>query len=638
MSSGQDEAVAAALALKPRASKSRRSSAESEFLRKETRKLDLEMHHLRLRHFNETLTVGLKLLAILAGAAVVASVAAMAWAAHLDNGLVIQPFSVPPDLAQRGLNGEVVASQVLDGIANMQAQTSSVRPADSYERNWGDDIKVEIPDTGVSIGELNRWLRQSLGHETRISGEVYRTPTGVAVTARVGSETGVTFSGTDAQLPLLIAKSAEAVYAETQPYRHAVFALAHGRPQEAMATFERLAREGSGEDRAWALAASGYGMLEQGRPADARRLALDAIRAGPRLPIAYGVLNDADYTFGREEERIWAIRKDVELVDAAPDPASGGQGARILAHNLLEDAQGDYKDLLAGLTSLVRAGSVTTWQGVLPTEGNASFPLQYEIASAFAEIHQPGVAMRLVSGYPNRELARYPESPSTVAALAGQALDDGRMIADAVGPEIVRAKAAGIGGSSMLNSDLIPRMAWAQALLGRRAAAEALISDTPVDCYLCLRMRGRIAAQFHDWAGAERWFAEAVRQAPSSPFAYVDWARALIAQGRPADAEAKLSEAAKAGPHYADVFETWGEARLAKGDLQTAIAEFKRAHAEAAFWGRNHLLWGEALMLSGRYGEARKQYEAADRLDLSKGDRAALDVLLARSAKGPLHG
>ncbi len=43
-------------------------------------------------------------------------------------------------------------------------------------------------------------------------------------------------------------------------------------------------------------------------------------------------------------------------------------------------------------------------------------------------------------------------------------------------------------------------------------------------------------------------------------------------------------------------------------------------------------------MLSGRYAEARRQYEIASGLDLSKPDRAALDVLLARTAQGPLHG
>src|SRR5581483_4832414 len=100
------------------------------------------------------------------GAAVVIGLGVMVWQAHQDHGLVVEAFSVPPDLAARGLTGEVVATQLLDQLSDMQGKTGSPRPARSYQNNWGDDLKVEIPDTGVSLGELNRWLRQWLGSQT----------------------------------------------------------------------------------------------------------------------------------------------------------------------------------------------------------------------------------------------------------------------------------------------------------------------------------------------------------------------------------------------------------------------------------------------------------------------------------------
>jgi len=43
-------------------------------------------------------------------------------------------------------------------------------------------------------------------------------------------------------------------------------------------------------------------------------------------------------------------------------------------------------------------------------------------------------------------------------------------------------------------------------------------------------------------------------------------------------------------------------------------------------------------MLQGRYREARTQYEAANGMDLSRPDRAALDVLLSRTARRVPHG
>ena len=76
---------------------------------------------------------------------------------------------------------------------------------------------------------------------------------------------------------------------------------------------------------------------------------------------------------------------------------------------------------------------------------------------------------------------------------------------------------------------------------------------------------------------------------------------------------------------------------MSKGDFRAAAAKLAEAGDAAPRWGRNRLLWGEALMLSGRYGEARAQFRIADGLDLSGPDRAALDVLLARTASGPLH-
>src|ERR1700749_1551586 len=159
------------------------------------------------------------------------------WSAVSDNGLVVESFSVPPDLAQRGLTGDVIAAKLLDKLSSLQSQTVSSRAASSYANNWGSDIKLQIPDTGVSIGEFNRSLHTWLGHQTRITGEVYRTPTGVSVTARTGSDTSPTFTGSDADLDKLIRQAAESVYRATQPYRYAVFLANVGRNKEAEAAY-----------------------------------------------------------------------------------------------------------------------------------------------------------------------------------------------------------------------------------------------------------------------------------------------------------------------------------------------------------------------------------------------------------------
>ncbi len=126
--------------------------------------------------------------------------------------------------------------------------------------------------------------------------------------------------------------------------------------------------------------------------------------------------------------------------------------------------------------------------------------------------------------------------------------------------------------------------------------------------------------------------------APSIPIPETTWGAALLARGDADGAIAKLKAAAATGLHYADPQELWGEALMLERDYVGASAKFAQANGDAPLWGRDHLMWGEALMLSGRYAEARAQFQRAAALDLSKPDHAALDLLLTRTARGPLHG
>jgi hypothetical protein len=217
-----------------------------------------QMRQLYLGIWEKRMGVLLRVATAVVGIAVAVALGAMVWDAANSKGLVIEPFSVPADMAQRGVTGQVVASQMIDKLTEMTTHESS-RAAQSYANNWGDDIKVEIPETGVSISELQRFLREWLGHDIRISGEVYRTATGISVTARTSGEAGATAQGPEPDLDGLVQKAAEYIYEVTQPYRYANYLDRNYDPNglqdriaRATAIYRKLIAGDDPVERAWA--------------------------------------------------------------------------------------------------------------------------------------------------------------------------------------------------------------------------------------------------------------------------------------------------------------------------------------------------------------------------------------------------
>jgi hypothetical protein len=109
---------------------------------------ELRLRHwsLQLRHASAILKFALEVSAAAIGVAIVCFIGAVVWNAAHDDGLIVESFSVPPDLAARGLTGQVVATQMLDNLSDLQARTVSLRAPGSYANDWGNDLKVEIPD------------------------------------------------------------------------------------------------------------------------------------------------------------------------------------------------------------------------------------------------------------------------------------------------------------------------------------------------------------------------------------------------------------------------------------------------------------------------------------------------------------
>jgi len=161
-------------------------------------------------------------------------------------------------------------------------------------------------------------------------------------------------------------------------------------------------------------------------------------------------------------------------------------------------------------------------------------------------------------------------------------------------------------------------------------AAKLLIAMSPLDCYLCLETRGRIAALSGDYIGGQHWLQLAIDSANALPFAYADWGEMLIRKGDYDAAIAKFALANQKGPHFADPLEMWGEALMLKNRSDLALVKFEDANKYAPNWGRLHMKWGEALGYVGRKDESRAQYRIASTLGLSVSDKAEM----ARDMRG----
>ena len=581
-----------------------------------------QLKQLHLGIFEKWLGVLLRLATLCVGIAAATGAVMMVRDAANSRGLIIEPFSVPPDLAARGLTGQAVASQVLDTLTELQNHTNSFRPPQSYSNNWGSDLKVEIPETGISLGELRHFLREWLGSDTHITGEVWRTGTGIAIIARAGGERGEPVFGTEEDLGNVIRKTAENVYRATQPYRYANYldrfyydvapvpADAKARLDQAQAIYRRLTYDPNPLERAWAWNALGTqawaGRGDAGAAIAYYRTALSIV---PDHPTWLSALVQWTWEYGHAAESLAAAERYVKVF-----PENRAQQIRMASY------KGDYAEA-ARIAALSRA--------------NPANPTGYDIGNwnlgvALASQHDAEGARRVL-GEPLRFPSLYNRTfRARNAVLTLAALQDWQAVLtrEPAAEQEMRATQVGWDFDSHFNRIMRPWLALAKAHLGDIAGGQSLIATTPLDCYDCVRVRGQIAAI----AGvqADTWFARAIHDGPSLPFAYHDWGRWLLARGKSDEAIVQFTIANQRGPKFADPLEGWGEALMMKNQSHLALAKFVEAEKFAPNWGRLHMKWGEALAYVGKKEDAAKHFARAAQLYLTTSEKSEL-------AKAP-HG
>ncbi|MGD0142407.1 MAG: hypothetical protein ABSC92_04550 [Rhizomicrobium sp.] len=579
-----------------------------------------ELSHLRWRRFNDQMKGALQIMLVAVGALVVAAIAATIWNASQASGLVVDSFTAPPDFEQRGLGGDVIAGDITNRLAAIRkfGVEHSYSSSSEVTKNDANDIKVEIPDTGVSTAEAWRYLRNWLGRERHLTGSLRSAANGkLELSANLGDGRTITETDQPDNLSKLEQKVAEEVYQSFDPVNYINYLSSNGRHREAheaAASYVEIAK-GDGAQ------ADSYGLWSY-TTADATGdipLAIRRARVGiaidPGLAVTYMQEVGFDDDLGHDEDELKEAQTVLRQRNQDQLPSHQGSGFAAMqseAHGAIALLLGDFAD----------AGPWYCDPGCRPG-------LQLSTMAALAaRMHDVPASRALLSeafaaGFVddrNAAEARYfadMEAENWSAALA-----------DAIAAQTAALSPRGDVSARYLAAiadvSYTPQIALAESHGGHIALAHRAIDRTSEDCVSCLVARGDIDALERKWDGAAFWFARASELAPSIPFASMEWGRMLLAKGDFDGAIAQFKLANRKGPHFADPLEMWGEALIAKNRSDLALAKFEEAAKYAPNWGRLHLKWGEALLWSGDKVGAEKKFVIAAGLDLTSSEKVEL--------------
>jgi tetratricopeptide (TPR) repeat protein len=579
--------------------------------------LAAQYRQLGLRQWSERFKVALQLAGALAVLSAIIAVGAMLADALGAHGLVVQGFSAPPSLVARGFTSQVVTEEFVSRLETVRriANANSVSRSDEVRANEAENVKVEVPDTGVSLAEVGRWLRRWLGHEKHMTGSLRDDADGqLSLSLATPDGDPILVRGPAGDVDALLQTAAEKAFQDFDPVNYVLYLGAVGRPADAYRQAEANAlREQSQKQRADA-----YALLAAADPSPARALqrAKLSTEFDPTFMMGWVELASTEAKFGHAEAALTGYRRLV---------------ATRRADQLRVQQVGYPRIMRRGQQEIARALGDFASLDEDRIDGGRNLSEVFVRNARLAALRHDGVRAR----------AQLVRSASTLGAPAPYAMADARLTRSeragdwaqaAIDAQALAAEAQAIAATPedrdhsalRLDREFIPRLAIAQALSGKVGEAQATIGPSPLDCYLCVRARGWVAEAAGDHAGADRWFAEAVRQAPSLPDADLDWGQVKLARGDAAGALTQATLASQKAPRYADALELSGEALLARGDAAGAETKFAEADRLTPRWGRLHLKWGEALTRLGKPAEARVQFAAAATMDLSPRDRAAL--------------
>jgi tetratricopeptide (TPR) repeat protein len=493
------------------------------------------------------------------------------WSAVTSRGVVVETFDTPPALVERGLTPQVMAGMMQDAIGLIQAANVEAAKNRSIDNAWTNDIKVQVPNAGVSIGDIDRLLRARFGNETHIGGSVVRNLDGtVALAVRATGVPPKTFTGTEASLPQLISRAADYVYGQFEPALFAQYLLRDRSPAETVAFVSEAMSRATPEQRGDLAARSATALAILGDTPRALRKYREAISFDPYSWRAWGNYVGEVYAELGEERGVIVGRELVKRIAEAPTDHKPANNDLSLLQN--------YQPLVQDWTGLLRASAASrTAAGGRNLIVNGSTLAVDAAAEAYR--HDDRTAMRMLA-------IAEPSEDRAAAALLVQGwsrLDKGDAVG-AIGP-LERFNAMWAASEDLrYNYEGQPcYLGQAYGLVGRSVEAQAVFNKIG-KWTACYTAAADVSAAINDARTADLAFARAVTLAPSMPLAYQHWGLALAKRGDFTRAEAMFRKANQTGPNWADPLKSLGDMAARRGAWGDAVSFYDRALSLAPNW------------------------------------------------------
>jgi tetratricopeptide (TPR) repeat protein len=521
------------------------------------------------------LRTGFQLFFALIATVIGLALAIVVYSATQSRGVVIEPFDIAPNIAAEVPSGKIVAAGLLDVLTKIQAASRSSIEHRNLSNAWTSEISIDVPDTGISIGQLERMVKTRFGHDEHVDGNLVKSKKGgLALTVRGSGILPKTFTDEAGDLDTLLRQAGEYVFGQSQPGLWAAYLSNNNRDDDAIAFAQSAYLAVDASERPYVLNYWANAIADKGGEG-AMRQALPLWRETIRLqPDYWAGYNNIMYALNGLGEEEGVVRVGEQFMKAA-----GGRPGRA-PENLYQN----YDQVVWNLPA-ARASNVADMESHsgIGTSGAVAGPENLNIAQYEAQMHDvDSAALRVKTTSVDEKNAPDVAAAAFTRALLAEETQDFKAAAKEWD---IYAGAYANPTVSTANPAYICFAALSYEKTSQSAKAEAALkpfgNSTFVDCY---RFRADLQEIRGDWAGAQVWYAKAVKLAPSIPSGYYSWGVALAKNGDLAGAADKLKLANQKGPHWADPLKAWGDVLVKQGNAKEALAKYDEALKYAPNW------------------------------------------------------